>query len=942
MNTDTFCRKLIEAAEKRPDKTAIVMIGQHGAETTSYRTMLARIRSIAFRLSQEQIGFGDCVALIGENHPNWMIAYLGALYHGAVVVPLDPASTVDALSNFVKDSDSKLAFVSADSLEKFGNVCERLGRAIPVVSLQATQIRSNYQFDDWAQTPTPIEFNALPPPAKSDDIAVLMYTSGTTGTPKAVPLTHGNIHAESTSIQEAMKITEKEVLLGLLPLFHAYSQLVDLWLAPLIGATVVYISELTSTEIERGLKKGRATALVGVPRLWYLFHKKIFDRVRQQVAPIRWFFRLMMTMNGWLQDLLNINAGRLFFRQIHESFGGKLRLAVSGGASFDHDVAMDFHKLGFTILQGYGLTETCGAATATRFEDNKIGSVGTPLKDVEIKIDNPNTEGVGEVLIRGPIVTPGYYRNPEANSEAFRNGWFRSGDLGRFDQQGHLYIVGRKKDVVKLPSGKNVFPDDVEEHYQRSSLVNEICVLGVPDKSSGFAQGEKLCAVIVPNFDYLRTHQVANAREVIRFELDNLGRELPEYQRVHEYIIRTKPLPRTATRKVRRFELRNQILESAAATGLKRDIDRFVFTDQDKSTLDSAAGRIVTGVIESQLSSPAKIHPQMNLELDLGLDSLSRAECVAALEQRLNVKLNEEQLATKLTVGDLITLVSENSPSRALAISEAKSDRGPAAKPGEAAEIIDWGDILANAPTDAPELKLLLKERNFAAILAYSLLRLVYTAARIFLSLEISGRDVLYTMKAPFLICPNHQSYVDPFLICSIYPLSVLKDVFYVGASEFFNNSIMKYLARMINLIPIDPDAHLLGAMRAGAVGLRAGKILNIYPEGQRSFDGDLHEFKNGAAILAVELNLPIIPVVLDGTYRVWPRAGGRIRLAKVRVHFGEPIHPAEVLKDDIQVEAAYEKLTEVLKVTIQETLNKMRRWKTQSDGQISDHGEDT
>jgi long-chain acyl-CoA synthetase len=157
-------------------------------------------------------------------------------------------------------------------------------------------------------------------------------------------------------------------------------------------------------------------------------------------------FRLMLTANGWLREWFGLNAGRWFFKPIHRSFGGRLRLAVSAGASFDEDVARDFHRLGFTILQGYGLTETSGAATVTRFEDNKIGSVGTPLNGVEVKIDQPNEEGVGEVLIRGSIVMSGYYQNPEANREAFTNdGWFRSGDLGRFDKQGHLYIVGRQK-----------------------------------------------------------------------------------------------------------------------------------------------------------------------------------------------------------------------------------------------------------------------------------------------------------------------------------------------------------------------------------------------------------------------------------------------------------------------------------------------------------------
>jgi long-chain acyl-CoA synthetase len=218
---------------------------------------------------------------------------------------------------------------------------------------------------------------------------VLMYTSGTTGTPKAVLLTHGNIFAESAGFQKAMRVTNREVALSLLPLYHAYSQVVNLWVATVIGARVVYITELSSSEIERGLREGGATALVGVPHLWRLFHKKIFDAVARRPLAVRWAFRAMRGFNGWLRDWLGFNAGRLFFKLVHDSFGGRLRLAVSAGASVDARVARDFHCLGFTILQGHGLCETAGAATITRFEDDRVGSVGTPLDGLEEIIHVP-------------------------------------------------------------------------------------------------------------------------------------------------------------------------------------------------------------------------------------------------------------------------------------------------------------------------------------------------------------------------------------------------------------------------------------------------------------------------------------------------------------------------------------------------------------------------
>lgn len=915
----SFCQRVAAAASVRPDKVAMMLIEPKGIETITFGSMLSQIRSIAYRLSQEQIAFGDRVAIIGENHPHWAIAYLGIIYRGAVVTPLDPAATTVALAAFLKDSEAKLAFVSPSSLEKFRAACEQLGRRIPAVALRPLEQPDGLaDFEDWAHTPMPPEFVVAPPPAKPDDLALLMYTSGTTGVPKAVPLTHGNIYAESDKVQDVMRISDREVLLSLLPLFHNYSQIVNLWLATIIGARVVYLTELSSTEIERGLRESGATALVGVPRLWYLFHKKIFDAVRSRPAPVRALFKIMLVINGWLRDLLGFNVGRLFFRRIHESFGGKLRLAVSGGASFDADVARDFHRLGFTILQGYGLTETSGAATVTRFEDNKIGSVGTPLNGVEVKIDEPNEQGIGEVLIRGPVVMPGYYHNPEANREAFTHDrWFRSGDLGRFDRQGHLYIVGRKKDVIKLPSGKNVFPEDVEAHYEQSPFVSEVCVLGVKDEASQFKGAEKLCAVVVPNFEHLKARHIANAREWVVWELENLGRELPEYQRVHDFVLRTESLPRTTTRKVRRFELKDQLKIGAQPIRETKDI---VFTPSDHVLMESPSGQAIARAIRQHVPETKVIHPRMNLEIDLGLDSLARAECIASLEQTLGLEFKPEEVTHAQNVGELIELA--NAISRKPSPPTVGTEKFGGAL---AAREFSWHHILSTASFDLAEVQPVLKPKPAIALFAYLTLRLVYIGARVLFRMEVKGSEVLTRLKPPYLICPNHQSYIDPLLVCSNYPLSVLQNVFHVGAAMYFTNVAMAQLARLINVIPIDPDLQLVRAMRAGAAGLRAGKILNIYPEGQRSFDDQLQEFKKGAAILATELNVPIVPVAIDGAYRIWPRKSWRFRLAKVMISFGEPIEAGKTAPGETDEEINYERVTALLKERIQRMLDEMR-----------------
>ena len=915
-----FSERIIAAASARPNKVAMTMLGPKLREIT-FGTLIEQVRSVAFRLVQEGISIGDRVAIISENHPNWAIAYLAIIYRGAVATPLDPAVTAETLASFLSHSETKLAFISPSSFPKFRHACSLLGREITAVNLQPLDSEGAAAFDDWVTTP--ILNDTGPAKARETDLALLMYTSGTSGKPKGVQITHGNILAQVRGVEGVMKISDREVVLSILPLFHAYSQVVNLWLATLVGAKVVYLNSVSSTEIEEALKNCAATTLIGVPRLWYLFHGKIFDAVRSKPALVRWLFKSMLVFNGLMRDLVGLNAGTLFFARVHAAFGGKLRLAVSGGAIFDEAAARDFYRLGFTILQGYGLTETSGAVTATRFEDNKIGSVGKPIAGVQVKIDNPTKERVGEILIRGPIVTGGYYRNPEADREAFTDdGWFRSGDLGRFDDEGHLRIVGRKKDVIVLPSGKNVFPEDVEAHYERSPLVGEICVVGKPNLTARFKFAEGLTAFVVPNFDSLRAQNISNAGEWIPWELENLGRQLPEYQRVHDFILRTDPLPRTTTRKVRRFELQQELetLINSRGNGPRRNL---VESSGSQQMLNSLAGRTVHAILLNCGTNILTLDPAHNLEIDLGLDSLGRIEAVTRIEQALRIRFEAEEMTSLLTVGDLLALASQKFEVKQ---NNPVASAGGITEPTAVAvtQQTSWSAMLDDHCTSTPELMPLLNRKWITVVLAYLLLRLIYLVARIFFRLEVSGVDILERTKAPYLICPNHQSYIDPFLVCSVLPPKVLPHILHVGASGYFKGSITSRLARLINVVPIDPDAHLLRAMRAGATILRKGKILNVYPEGRRSFDGELGVFKKGAAILATELRVPVIPVALDGTYRIWPRGSLRFGLAKVTVAFGKPIEIDELTFD--QCEERYEKVTTLIRERVHQMLEDIRK----------------
>ncbi|MCD9187676.1 MAG: AMP-binding protein [Pyrinomonadaceae bacterium] len=924
----SFCQRVVECCEARPEMTAMQIVGD--SESYTFGEMLKQVRAVAYRLKQENIEFGDRVALIGENHPCWEIAYLATLYHGAVCVPLDPHGEIETLTNFLENSEAKLAFLSPDMKEKFGQIEERLGKHISAVvwqnetnngnqnpksKIQNPKSNNGFQkFEDWAKTGFPESFAKEMPKPAGDDMALLMYTSGTTGTPKGVPLTHGNIAAELDGINEVLKLSDKVSILSLLPLFHAYLQIVNIWVAATYGCKVGYLKELTPDELGKAMREFKPTMLTTVPRLWYLFHKKIFDAVKAKPTAVQTLFKAMLATNGFLRKSLNLNLGTKLFGQIHESFGGRLQFAITAGSRFDEDVAEDFYKLGFTIIQGYGLTETSGAATATYEKDNRVGSVGKAFFNAEVKINNPDKDGIGEVLIRGAMVFKGYYQNPTATADVFtEDGWFRSGDLGKFDKDGHLYIVGRAKDVIVLPSGKNVHPEDLEVHYLKTPLVAELAVIGVEDKN-GRAGAEKLAAVVVPDFDYMKQSKVANSKEAIRYALDNLGRELPEYQRVRDYIIRAELLPRTATRKIKRFELKKEVETGVIAGGKAQEEKTWTLTAEDKKLLDSNIGKAIVSAIRQNAKDAEIVHPQMNLEIDLGLDSLARAEVFAALEQAFSTEFDGEEAAQALTVADVYALSQKHLPNAA-------NDESAIYETD-----LNWSKIIAQTDADFPEVKPILRDRVAFPALAYFVYKIFHVFCRIFLRLEVKDADVLKTMKRPFLICPNHQSFLDPFVLTANYPFYIYRHIFHVGASQFFNNSFMQWVAKTLSVVPIDPDTQLMKAMKAGAIGLKHGKVLNIYPEGERAFDGELHEFKKGAAILATELDLPIVPVALDGLQNVWARRSWRIRAAKVKIRFGKPFYPKEILDENLSDEAKYEIVTEHLKQNIAEMIEEMRR----------------
>jgi long-chain acyl-CoA synthetase len=376
-----------------------------------------------------------------------------------------------------------------------------------------------------------------------------------------------------------------------------------------------------------------------------------------------------MRINRFLRKF-GLNAGKLFFGKIHATFGTRMRYLITGGSRFDPVVANDFRDFGIDLLNAYGLTETSAAAFLNPPGKVVIGSVGPPLPTVEGKIldPQPQEEGgppVGEIILRGPIVMKGYWNRPDATAAVLKDGWLYTGDLGYFDARGNLFITGRRKEVIVLANGKNIYPEEIESHYLKSPFIKEICVMGLEAKP-GDPSSERLYAVVVPNFDVLKERKIVNAKEVIRFDIEGLSQQIASTKRIGNYEIWQDDLPRTTTRKLKRFEIEKKVRANQARAGA-RDVDvpaEKPLTPEDELWLEQPdVQRALTIVRETARNAPEKLRPADNLELDLGLDSMQRVELLTALEAQLGGDVEEGQLSDIYTVRDLVNAVLESAAS---------------------------------------------------------------------------------------------------------------------------------------------------------------------------------------------------------------------------------------------------------------------------------------
>jgi long-chain acyl-CoA synthetase len=918
----TFYELFRDCAERWPDHAALEIQRRDRVEGTTYAEARCMAESIGRWLGENGFQPGARIAILADNHPRWIAAYLGIVAAGCAAVPLDTALHADQVAKLLDDSGSSLLFCDGKHLETAQDAV--VGLSVRILLMDSADFRSAGQLGAAVPTqsslPQPVadldsifaagpgNFSALP--VASDSLASLLYTSGTTADPKGVMLTHANLMGEVRAVFGWVDIGPADAVLGVLPLFHVLSQMANLLLPLVKGSRVVYLETLNTTELLRALTEREITVFAVVPQFFYLIHERILKAVAQRGKLATAAIRALMAITQFSRRL-GWNPGPIFFPQIHNTFGRKMRYLVTGGSRFDPQIGRDFHALGIDVLQAYGLTETSAAAFATSPDNNVIGSVGKPLAGVEGKIVDPQPQEdsgqpVGEIAIRGAIVMKGYWNRPDATDAALRDGWLYTGDLGYFDADGNLFITGRKKEVIVLSNGKNIYPEEVEAHYLKSPYIAEIAVMGL----EGRPGEDRLHAVVVPNFEVLKQRKIVNAKQVIRFDIEGLSAQLASTKRIGSYEIWQEALPRTTTRKLKRFEIEKRVRANQAESGT-RDVEpgsENALSADDVAWLDRPEVQRALKVIrEAARIKPQAIRPGDNLELDLGLDSMQRVELLVALQQQLGGSMDESRLSEIYTVRELVDAVFDI---------EASGKGGPPPPP----RFAGWKAVLQEESSD-PDFLALLRPQPITDTLRYVVSRLAQMVARDRCHLRVTGLENL-PVRGPLIICSNHQSYLDPLILSSVLPWQVFRAGFAVGTSEIFGKGFMRMMAQRLRVVVVDPDANLIPAMRAGASGLRHGRVLVLYPEGERSIDGQPKTFKKGAAILSIHLQVPIVPVAIEGFHEAWPRGQRFQKFAPLQTTFGDPILPPSEANAS---EAAYEELTGKLRARVVEMWERLR-----------------
>ncbi|MBM3249689.1 MAG: AMP-binding protein [Candidatus Omnitrophica bacterium] len=861
-----------ETAERLSENVSLQSKKGSGWQKVTFGELDASAQKLARFLLSEGFQKGDAAGIVLENRPEWAQIFLGVMYAGLVAVPLDPALSQQELRNLLLDSAAKVIFCSHDTFAK--KVSPELHSRLAKIVILDSPVARPQDLVSFSE----IEAQAFPeialPQTGPQAPALLFYTSGTTATPKGVLLTHNNICANFFSIKKTGVYSSSDNTLSILPFYHTYAFMTTLVVPLLTGGRItIFGLSFKPQELIRVIRETQITVIIGIPHLFVLIHKAIIEGLKKLPLVLRPFSRF--------------GLGRYL--------GRSLRFMASGGARLDPKVCRDLNRWGLKLIEGYGLTEASPVVTLNPLQKIKCGSAGKPLPDIQVKIIDPDNSGVGQVAVRGENVMQGYFKQPGLTARAVRDGWLYTKDLGYLDKEGYLFLTGREEELIVLSSGKNIYPEELEAYYAANPYIKELCILEKYEEKFGHRM-ESLHAVVVPDLEYFRSRNEANIREKIRWELDNLSRQLPAYAHIMGFTVTKEELPRTTLGKIKRFEVRERYLEARMP---KVKPEEVAFSEEDLRLLEEPASRKIIKFLSSELKKP--VYLDSHLELDLGIDSLTRVELGLGLESLFSLKIPEDILYSISTVKEVILKIKE------LLSRPAQGQAGQQ-------EPASWSRILEEMPSEET-LDKIGTEPSFFNKIATWLFKVFFLGMfKIFWLLSVRGREDL-PKDGPYIVSPNHASYLDGFAVFSSLPFSLGLKTYFIGYSAIFEHPLVRWAIKTGRLIPIDPNTNLTQALQAVAYCLRKKKIVCIFPEGMRAIDEKVGEFKKGIGILLKEMDIPAVPVYIKGSHASWPRTRRLPRFCRIRVCFGKPAAWKE-LKDENTESAGddYEAITRALR----------------------------
>ncbi len=887
-------------------------------------------------LRQIGIGAGDRVIVMSENRPEWGISYFAIQLAGAAAVPLDKELTVAEVVNLARVSRARALVLSKKVVERLAG---EAGIAVPLagdeddrdgfptwspahhafgawlaIQLSGTQLPTTTQasptvrvlsYDELLSEPD-VSPGAVYPDVKGDTLASLIFTSGTTGTPKGVMLTHKNLTSMVSKLSSLFTLYKHDKLLSVLPLHHTFEFSAGFLMPLMHGASIDYLEEVDADALARALEDEGVTGMVGVPALWQLLERKVYKNVSDAGVIAEKAFDAVVDLNRSLRDKLSgldlgIGTGKLLFFPVHRKLGGRMRLLISGGSALPSDTLKAFRGLGFNLYEGYGMTESAPVLTVMRPGDKVVpGSVGRALPGVDVRIDKPDASGVGEVIAKGPNVMPGYFENPEATAQTIQDGWLRTGDLGRIDDDGNLFIVGRKKEMILGASGENIYPDELEEVYRDSKLIKEMSVVGLPTDGAH----ETVAALIVPEYDQGGMTREA-VREAIREHVKKVSKDLALYKRLKVVHLWDHDLPKTASRKVKRRDVIKELqrLERAAKGGAEAR----ALGDATQATgtwlLDLLAD--VSQKKRGTIASATRLD-------ELGFDSLMFTELAVALESAGVNLPDPAELQGLESVGDVEALVGRLG---AKARSE-KPKRDRLRREKAAEQKADDDDI------DVPRPLVTLGRKALRGGMRALYERVLETSIH-------GGRHV--PPFGGYIVAANHASHLDTGLVK--YALGEQGEALVALAAKdyFFEDPVRRmYFENFTNLVPMERHGSLRESLRLAGEVIREGYILLIFPEGTRSETGVMTDFKPSLGYLAMTNRCGILPLYLEGTHAAMPK--GRYlpkRGERVAAHVGPFLTYEDVVRiaGDRSRSEQYRAITYQVESTIRRLAPRDQAW---------------